>query len=281
MATDKHVSVVVVTHQSQNVIARCLQSIPKDKVQIFVVDNASKDNSCAIIEQHAPQVTLIKNQADMGFGAAANKALKQVNTEYALVLKPEIIINQEAIDALIACAECHPQAAIIAPVIYDEDQCVLPNFRNNLFVEEMANKRECIEPDEEIFPAVVVSDAMLLRLEFIKKLGLFDENLLAYEDDDLCMRCADEDYDLVVTPDSKVTHIPNTPSYALRILLHLHKMHSRLYLEKKYHGDKKAQFMAMKCLYIHALKCAGYMLVFQGKKADEHRAKMTACLQYL
>src|SRR5690606_6396288 len=104
------------------VIASAIASLLADAAvdKIIVVDNASKDGTRDMIKRDFPKVTLIENPRNDGFGPANNIALNRVDTEYALLLNPDAVLNTGALDNLLAASKNYPDAAILAPGLYDE-----------------------------------------------------------------------------------------------------------------------------------------------------------------
>ena len=91
MANKVNLAIVIVTWNSKREISKCLNSIKRYpssvKYSIWIVDNASTDGTVELLERTYPGVSLIKNSDNEGFSKANNQALKQINSEYILLLK--------------------------------------------------------------------------------------------------------------------------------------------------------------------------------------------------
>jgi GT2 family glycosyltransferase len=93
------VGVVIVTHQSADVIDACLESLRQVDALILVVDNGSVDNTVARVR--ARGVALIANPDNKGFAAAVNQGVRSLDTQLVLLLNPDAILKT-SLDPLIA-----------------------------------------------------------------------------------------------------------------------------------------------------------------------------------
>ena len=81
-------SIIIITHNSDQVIGQCLKSIGSAFInEVLVFDNASQDNTLHVAQQFG--VSTIANQKNMGFGAAANAAARKSNARYLCFLNPD------------------------------------------------------------------------------------------------------------------------------------------------------------------------------------------------
>ena len=106
-------SVVTVTHDSADVVERCLRSVAAAH-QVIVVDNASRDATRERVHGSLPGAVLIENRTNIGFGNACNAGFARANTEFVLFLNPDAALRPGALSELIAAAKRYPEAAIVA-----------------------------------------------------------------------------------------------------------------------------------------------------------------------
>src|SRR4051812_5635679 len=111
------VTVVLVTYNSARILAESLP--PLAGLRMIVVDNASSDDTVALVPKLAPRATVIRNERNLGFGRANNRALEQVRTPFALLLNPDCLMQPADVAALLAAAQRYPEAAIVAPKLFD------------------------------------------------------------------------------------------------------------------------------------------------------------------
>ncbi|GAI11228.1 unnamed protein product, partial [marine sediment metagenome] len=93
------ITISIVNLDGENYLNDCLKSIeninyPKDKTEVIVVDNCSKDNSIKIIENSFPWVKTIKNTENLGFSKANNQAAEIASGEYIAFLNNDTKVDE-------------------------------------------------------------------------------------------------------------------------------------------------------------------------------------------
>ena len=117
----------VVTYNNDKTIERCLRSVLKEtadkdyEFELYVYDNGSSDKTVSIIEEQFPQVILVKDTENKGFGAGHNAILKRVKSDYHFVINPDIYLDMDTIGGLTAYLEEHREAGLITPRILNND----------------------------------------------------------------------------------------------------------------------------------------------------------------
>lgn len=110
-------SVVIVSYNVRPFLLQTLDSVMRAceglDADVWVVDNASPDDSVAQVRQHYPQVRLIANEDNIGFARANNMAIRQSDAEYVLLLNPDTIIGE---DVLSTCLDFMDQHAEVGGV---------------------------------------------------------------------------------------------------------------------------------------------------------------------
>lgn len=99
------VSIIIVSYNVSRIMRDCLLSIQKETQtphEIIIIDNASTDDSCAMVEREFPLGILIKNDKNQGFARANNQGLAIAKGRLTLFLNPDTIILNGAIDKLCA-----------------------------------------------------------------------------------------------------------------------------------------------------------------------------------
>ena len=226
-------SVVVVTYNSAHCIpalANALRELP----YVFIVDNASSDNTLAEVARLLPQARTVRHARNLGFGAANNAALRQVATPFALLLNPDCIATPDHVRALMAVAMEQPEAAVIAPQLTDASGAASVNYRwPHTLWDSRGPKAEglcCV--------GFVCGAVMLLRVEPFQGTGYFDEHFfLYYEDDDLCLRLFQARKPLLVAPQVRIEHRSRGSSRGAAVL-------RGEYLRGFHHAQSKVKFSA-------------------------------------
>lgn len=198
----QQVTVVVVTYNSAHCMAALGQSLAACP-HVIIVDNASNDDTPAVAQHCLPQAHILAQSRNLGFGAANNRALAQVQTPFALLLNPDCEITPAAIAQLLATAQAMPEAAVVAPQLTDAQGHADINYRwPHLYWHSKGPGAE-----GPMCTGFVCGAAMLFRLVAFDSVGFFDERFfLYYEDDDLCLRLFQAQRPLVVDPNIQAVH---------------------------------------------------------------------------
>jgi GT2 family glycosyltransferase len=206
----------------------CLQNLrqPPLKVshEIIVVDNNSSDaTSAALLEQY-PNVTLLRNPANLGFGKACNRGAKIAKGKYLCFLNSDTLHAGEAIDRLTKWLEEHPRTGIVGPELRSPDNRLIqmswvwnPILAGELFQQYLAPyslrhsrfKRACVAwlQRKSRHVSIICGACLMIRREAFDEIKGFDEDFeLYFEDSDLCYRCGQAGWDIDFVADAKITH---------------------------------------------------------------------------
>jgi N-acetylglucosaminyl-diphospho-decaprenol L-rhamnosyltransferase len=189
-----------------------------------VADNASTDGSTERIASEFPNVLLVHNSKNIGFGPAVNGAVKHVTTPYVLLLNPDAELKDDALAVLEAAIDRLPLAAAVGPLVRNPDGSVQPSKRAfpTLWQSVLHGLVGLFWPGNPGTRAYTLSDialdaprrvdwvsgsAMLLRREFFDAIGGFDERFFFFVSEvDLCRRFADAGYEVWFEPRAEVVH---------------------------------------------------------------------------
>ena len=118
-------SVVIVNANTRELTCQCLNSLysnpPKCRYEIIVVDNASTDGSCEAIESTYPEVRLIRNDQNLGFAVANNRAFEIAKGEHILLLNNDTIVPPGSVDKLLAVLDQDASVGVVAPKLVYPD----------------------------------------------------------------------------------------------------------------------------------------------------------------
>jgi len=280
------VSVVTVTHHSGRVIGDCARSVAP-AARVVVIDNASDDDTLAIVAGLLPSATLIRNRVNRGFGAGCNQGFARVETEFALLIGPDSTIDGASLARLVAAADAFPQAGMLGPAIVAADGHIEPSHDLGLFERMAAGKRRDagIQPEGPLSAGHLSGALLLVRMSALRAVGGFDPAIfLYYEDDDLCLRMRAGGWSLVLVPGARATHIGGGSS---RINLRYHwKKYwhygwSRLHIEAKYRSRGHAVRVGLGELARFLGKAAANALILNRAKAVRDAARFTGSAAWL
>ncbi len=275
------VTVVVVAYNSGHAIGACLKSLGPG-AKVVVVDNASTDDSTAVVETAMPGATIVRNAENVGFGTAVNRGFARAATKYVLLLSPDTTIDEDALGRLIAATEANPEAAIVAPLLKDSAGRI---ELSTMGPGEHNHRPADFAPDGALCTWFAMAAVWLCRLEHWRTVGGFDEKIFLYgEDADLCLRTTKAGFSIVVVPDAVALHLGGQSSrktWKSRWVRDWHMTWGHLYLEKN-HGDAaKAANEARHLFRRHGARAILYFLLLRWGRAMGNWAKASAARAFL
>jgi N-acetylglucosaminyl-diphospho-decaprenol L-rhamnosyltransferase len=201
------VSIIIVSYNTGDVIAACLNSLLSDRkysTEIFVVDNASSDESVELIKNNYPSVNLITNTENRGFAAANNQALQLCRGNYVFFLNPDTIVKSGSIERAVEFMETHPQIGLAGTKIVDQKGFI----RETVAYQYPGQRYERTFPELIGFIASVSGASMFSLLSVIKKIGGFDEDYFLYgEEEDLCLRIRKLGFEIGYIENAVIVHL--------------------------------------------------------------------------
>jgi N-acetylglucosaminyl-diphospho-decaprenol L-rhamnosyltransferase len=220
-------SIIIVSYNTREMTLACLDSIEASaSFETLVVDNASPDGSAEAIADHPLDIRLIASRENLGFAWANNVAAEQAQGEFLLLLNPDTIVKEGAIDRLLAFAQNNPEArlwggrTVFSDGSLNATSCFARTTLWSLFCR--ATGLTAIFPASEFFNPetygrwqrerernvdIVTGCFMLIRRDFWRQLGGFDPDFFMYgEEVDLCLRAQELGARPRVTPDAEIIH---------------------------------------------------------------------------
>lgn len=229
MNTQSHnLSAIVVNYNTRQMTLDCLRTLTErltglERAEIFVVDNGSTDGSVETIRLAFPDVKLIENPRNLGFGAANNQAMWQASGEWILLLNSDAFPKSGAVEAMLEVLRRRPQVAVVGPRLLNTDGSLqlscyrfpspMRSIYENLLLTAMLPNHPIVgdyrawRADAERDVDFVIGACMMVRKSAIDQVGLFDESFFLYaEETDWCRRFRDAGWTVTFTPAAHVTH---------------------------------------------------------------------------
>ena len=215
---DQAATVVVVTYNSSKTIVACLESLartlrPGD--QVIVVDNFSKDVTCALVQRLQPGLPLhlIKNTENFGFSVASNQGIRLAATPFVVLLNPDTVVTTGWLDRLIRFFGDRSVAAV-GPVsnFAAGRQSVACHWQGELppqgiDPEQAAELLYRMNQGRSEETRLLIGFCLMVRLELLRQLGSLDERLFLGNDDlELSWRLRLHGYRLMIAADTFVWH---------------------------------------------------------------------------
>jgi N-acetylglucosaminyl-diphospho-decaprenol L-rhamnosyltransferase len=282
-----HLSVVVVNWNVRDLLRTCLRSALEEcrpqrregampagqgaadpsldaatteiEAEIIVVDNASRDGSVEMVRAEFPDVRIIANERNVGFGAANNQAIAASDGRYVLCLNPDTEVRRGAIRRLLAFIEQRPQVACVGPKLLNPDGSTQSSCRAfpsvaTAFVESTmlqryfgglkALGRFYRRGQTEAEPQRVdwlVGACLMLRRSALDEVGSFDERFFMYSEEmDLCYRLRRAGYEVWYVPEAEVVHHEAASSSQDLFRRNVNFHESRYRFFRKHHGAAAA-----------------------------------------
>ncbi len=240
------VSILVVSYNTREMTLECLRSVKEQTsvpYELIVVDNASADGSAEAIARDFPDLDFIASPDNLGFGAANNLAGERATGDYILLLNPDTIILDQAIDRLLAFAARTPEAKMWGGRTVFADGSPNPTncyqavtvwrlfcravglsaiTRNHPYFSTFYGSAD-MEQERQV--DTITGCFLLLPRPVWEALGGFDPAFFLFDEEtDLCMRAArDQGAAPRYTPEAVIVHHvgASMPSQAHRIIRQL------------------------------------------------------------
>ncbi len=222
-------SVIVVSYNTSDLLKACLRSVAeaenKCEIEIVVVDNASADDSVAMVRDDFPQVKLIASDVNLGFAAANNLAYAETDGDFVFLLNPDARLKDGSLDAMIEFMNDNPRCGIAGGLIRNPDGGLEPSARrfpgvmnkflimtglSDRFPESRIFGRadyKFFEHDRPLQVDWVPGTFTALRRTMLDEIGFFDNRFFMYfEETDLCLRARRNGWQAYFVPFAEIVH---------------------------------------------------------------------------
>jgi GT2 family glycosyltransferase len=255
------VSICIVNWNAACYLRACLRSVVEQQWrstwEVIVVDNASTDESVAMLRQEFPQadVRLIVNASNRGFAAANNQAFDAAHGRYFLLLNNDTVVLPGAIDQMVAFADAHAQAGMVGCRLLDPDGSLQPSCRSfpglrimlfrALYLDKLLPHNRWTGanylsywPHDTVRAVDVASGCCLLaRRAAVEQIGPLDERFVFYfEETDWCRRAWQAGWKVYFTPAAQVIHYGGRSSSRQPATMSVLYLDSLIKYFRKHHG---------------------------------------------
>jgi hypothetical protein len=255
------VSVVVVNWNTRDLLARCLATAQANagglSVELIVVDNASSDDSVAMVRERFPEARVIANPENVGFARANNQAAAVARGRYLLLLNSDAFLTPHALEALVTVADAQPRAGLVGAQLRNADGSfqasytpfptlwreflILTGLGRALFGRQFPSHGP--EEARGLQRVDYVEGAcLLIRLEAYAAVGGLDEGYFMYaEEVDLCLNLRRRGWEVWYQPAARVIHLGGASSHTRRPEREGDLYVSRVRLFRKHYGARAAE----------------------------------------
>ncbi|HOE64157.1 MAG TPA: glycosyltransferase family 2 protein [Candidatus Sumerlaeota bacterium] len=262
------IAVIIVSWNCKEELFRCFDSINRKKnpdIKIFVVDNASEDGTKTECPNKYPHVRFLGQQQNLGFAKANNIAWNADNAEFSIILNPDTVVLDDAIETLAGFMTAHPDCGLAAPLLLNEKNEIVestfkfPSLWNYwtehsilvVLLEKLGlQKNKPLSVEQTMQPAREIEwatgAAFIIRRDALEEQPLFDEQFFMYsEDADLCKRLAKKGWKRFLVPSAKVIHSHRASSSKARARTIFHLFNSLFLYFKKHKGGISQFFLRL------------------------------------
>lgn len=205
-------SIIILNYNVRYFLEQSLLSVERAlngiDAEIVVIDNNSEDDSCAMVKERFPQVTLIENKENVGFSKANNQAVAVAKGEYVCILNPDTAVAEDTFSKALNFAEKQPKLGALGIYLMDGTGNYLPESKRNLPIPRRALLKllgftkgkngyyaNHVEDRGEGKVDTLVGAFMLMKRSVYNEVGGFDEDYFMYgEDIDLSYKLAQAGY---------------------------------------------------------------------------------------
>lgn len=271
------ISILILNYNTRDLtlqtIRSVLQSVTEYTYEIILVDNASTDGAVDVIRSEFPVITVIANDANVGFARANNQAMQIAKGRYILLLNSDTVVQPDTLNVMVRYMDTHPDvgASGCKVVLPDGslDRACLRGFPtpeasfyyafgfsklfpgNPRFSQYQLNH---LDPDQPHRIDCLVGAFMLVRREAIEQVGMLDEAFFMYgEDVDWCYRIKDAGWGISYYPLTQIIHYKGASSRRKPVKI-VYEFYRAMWVFHRKHYIKKYSW------FINAMVFAGISL---------------------
>ena len=292
-------SIVIICWNDLKVIDCCLRSILEQTTdvdfEIIVSDNGSTDGSVDYIRKHFAEVQIVENRENLGFAKGNNCGIRVARGEYVLILNPDTIILDHALNKLVAFADRNPEAGAFGCRVLNPDGSFqdparpLPTVLGGLvsalclrwlgYISEVFASDLYQGWDGQTERAIGFQSGccILIRGDLLHRLGGFDERFFYHREEvDLCYRVWRSGSQILFFPGAEITHLggQSVGRFPIRFALETYRSGYRYFY--KHYGVHGAIRMRRVYLLSLGVRYCGYkgLGLFKNSESLENRLKL-------
>ncbi|GAA0872163.1 glycosyltransferase family 2 protein [Gangjinia marincola] len=274
-----HIAVAILNWNGKALLEQFLPSViaHSHTAVIYVIDNASTDESVAFLNENFPQVNQILLPENYGYAGGYNHAVRHIKEEILILLNSDVEVTKEWLFPLAAAFNAEESTAILQPKLLDYtrknyfeyagaaggfiDQLGYPYCRGRIF-DTLEKDTGQYDDSTSIFWAS--GACFCIRKSVFEQLGGFDEDFFAHQEEiDLCWRAHQHGFEVAYIPQSVVYHLGGASLSAMNPKkTFLNFRNTLLALLKNVNGNKVLLLLFLR-LVLDGI--AGMMFLLQGK----------------
>lgn len=224
------ISVIIVSYNVrgflENLLASLRRAVTGISSEVVVVDNSSDDDTVDFLKKSHPDVKLIENRVNYGFGFANNQGVKAAAGEYLLIINPDAVVQEDTVREMVDFMRNHPDAGAASCKVLNANGTLQKSCRRGFPTPWVAFTRisglstlfprtklfgrynlTYLNPEEDHEVDAIGGSFMFIPRKVFEEVGGFDEDYFMYgEDIDLCYKIKNAGYKIFYTPRTTVIH---------------------------------------------------------------------------
>ncbi len=221
--------IALVNYKTTALLVKCLDSLKNQKIEadygIVVVDNNSLDGGVEQLKAEYPYVTVLANNTNNGYASAVNQAIQTFDSQYILLLNPDIEVKTDAIDAMLRFMNENSDVGVVGGKLLNPDGTLQYSCRTFYTLPTIIMRRTFLGklfPNSKILTRHLMSDwdhnsvrdvdwmlgaCLMIRRSALQDVGLMDERFFLYfEDVDWCYRMKKCGWRVCYLPEAEIIH---------------------------------------------------------------------------
>ena len=248
------VSIIIVTYGSSKEIHDCVESLLRQSIplEIFLVDNASPDNTAQLISDYASRysnVHAILNKENVGLAAGNNIPIGKCSGDYLLMLNPDTLFPDNGLDHMVDFLDRNPDVGVVGPQHVYGDGKPHASFSRSWGIRHVVMWRVIpyrlprllhdrfsgYQTQDVLF---VSGSCLLIRRNIFEQIGGYDPNYFLTIDDvaDLCIRVKQTGSRVVFLGDVQIVHLSGRSGDQARFIVVWHGNRGAVYHFLKHKG---------------------------------------------
>jgi GT2 family glycosyltransferase len=285
-------SVIIVTWNVSDLLARCLDSVLRDAVpiadrpgvwrrqaaglpaiefEVLVVDSASSDDTVAMVRREFPHVRLYASDTNLGYAGGNNLGIRESRGRHLLLLNPDTEVLGDALGTMVDYMDRHSSIGVIGPQLLWPDGQVQSSRRrfpslatalvDSTFLQKWFPTHPVLQryyvldcPDDAVSQVDWLTGAcIMVRRRVVEQVGLLDEAFFMYSEElDWQRRIRERGWQVLYLPTARVVHREGKSSSQVAALTHIRFGRSKVRYFCKHHGRVTGEIVRLWLLLSYA-----------------------------
>lgn len=228
------ISVIIPVWNGATVLAACLNALKKysnpEQTEIICVDNASADDSAALVRTQHPDVQLISQPVNLGFAGGVNAGMAAANGELFVLLNQDCLVSSGWLESLRATFAANPTCGIAGAVLEDDAGAI--NHAGALITRPLGYGEHIQKPPTQDTAVDYVTGAIFaISRPVWERIGGMDEDFYPayYEESDYCYRARRHGFETFLSAGAHGRHLFSSRAWQRDPIRHTANQHQSRY----------------------------------------------------